>query len=147
MSERPTLGDPRREVTAKEVAIEFARQLEISGEASDADGYDAAFATDILWGSPYGASVTGYAELNALHHRLMAARVAPPSRFEVVTALSPAPGVVVTQIRRQAIDTEAFSEMAMYVLVERNGRWWLAAAQNTPVGTSPLQREAAVSEG
>jgi hypothetical protein len=24
-------------------------------------------------------------------------------------------------------------EMALYVLVRREGRWWIAAAQNTPV--------------
>lgn len=81
----------------------------------------------------------GYDELNAIHHRLMAAGVAPPSRFDVVAALAPTPGVVVTQIRRQATDTDGFSELAMYVLVERGGRWWLAAAQNTPVGESPLR--------
>ncbi|MEV0299047.1 nuclear transport factor 2 family protein [Nocardia sp. NPDC050710] len=118
------------------MATEFAEGLQRAG---DADEYDSAFAADILWGSPFGASLTGYAELNAIHHRLMAAKVAPPSRFEVVAALAPASGVVVTQIRRQAADGEGFSEMAMYVLVERDGRWWLAAAQNTPVGVSPLQ--------
>ncbi|WP_327111556.1 DUF4440 domain-containing protein [Nocardia sp. NBC_01730] len=142
MDVRPTLSDPEGGVRAHEVAAGFAAGLQRAG---DADGYDSDFAADVLWGSPFGASVAGYAELNALHHRLMAANVAPPSRFEVVAALTPAPGVVVTQIRRQAADTEGFSEMAMYVLVERGGRWWLAAAQNTPVGVSPLQREAAAS--
>ncbi|WP_051022435.1 DUF4440 domain-containing protein [Nocardia pneumoniae] len=137
MNARPTVSDPERAARAHQVATEFAEGLQ---RASDADGYDAAFAADILWGSPFGASVAGYAELNAIHHRLMAAKVAPPSRFEVVAALAPAPDVVVTQIRRQATDTDGFSEMAMYVLVERDGRWWLAAAQNTPVGVSPLQR-------
>ncbi|MEU2253882.1 DUF4440 domain-containing protein [Nocardia xishanensis] len=134
MNARPTVSDPERADRAHRVATEFAEGLQ---RASDADEYDSAFAADILWGSPFGASVTGFAELNAIHHRLMAAKVAPPSRFDVVAALAPAPGVVVTQIRRQAAGG-GFSEMAMYVLAERDGRWWLAAAQNTPVGVSPL---------
>jgi len=29
-----------------------------------------------------------------------------------------------------------FSEMALYTLVERDGRWWLAAAQNTPIASA-----------
>ena len=29
------------------------------------------------------------------------------------------------------------SEMAMYVLAERGGQWWLAAGQNTPVAERP----------
>jgi hypothetical protein len=30
-----------------------------------------------------------------------------------------------------------FSEMAMYVLVEREGKWWVAGGQNTVVGKQP----------
>ena len=63
----------------------------------------------------------------------MAQGAAPESRFEVVAASSPAPGVVACQIRRQAVEPGGFSEMALYLLVERDGRWWLAAAQNTPI--------------
>lgn len=139
MNTRPVLSDTERPASAQTVAADFATVLQRAGETRDADLYDSTFAADVLWGSPFGATVAGYAELNALHRRLMAANVAPPSRFEVVTALTPAPGVVVTQIRRRAADTGGFSEMALYVLVERAGRWWLAAAQNTPIGESPLQ--------
>ncbi|WP_199740607.1 hypothetical protein [Saccharopolyspora rhizosphaerae] len=67
----------------------------------------------------------------------MAAAVAPPSRFEVVHVLAPAPGVAIAHLRRQALDGTGFSEMALYTLVERHGRWWLAAAQNTPIATPP----------
>jgi hypothetical protein len=124
------LSDP---AGASSVAEAFAAQLQRGGEAADADQYDAWFADDIAWGSPFGATVSGLAELNAIHRRLMAEGAAPASRFEVVTALAPAPGVVLTHIRRQALDPDGFSEMALYALIHRDGRWWLAAAQNTPI--------------
>jgi len=90
----------------------------------------------VLWGSPYGATVRGYAALNAVHRSLMAAGAAPPSRYEVVQSLSPLPGVAIVHVRRDDLAAGSgggFSEMAMYVLVERDGQWWLAAGQNTPV--------------
>jgi len=127
----------------------LVEDLQQGGDTFDADRYDRSFAADVLWGSPYGATLTGYAPLNAIHHRLMDAardaldpdapsRGAPPSRFEVVAVQAPAPGVVVAQIRRRAVAEGAFSELALYVLVEREGSWWLAAAQNTPIGTPPV---------
>ncbi|WP_063007310.1 hypothetical protein [Nocardia kruczakiae] len=132
MTQRPTLDDPAGRSTAQRVAADFAAELQRAGETGDADLYDRSFAADVLWGSPFGATVVGYDRLNPIHHRLMAGQVAPASTFEVVAATTPAPGVVVAQIRRQAADPAGFSETAMYVLVERGGRWWLAAAQNTP---------------
>ncbi|MFG1922003.1 DUF4440 domain-containing protein [Cryptosporangium sp. NPDC048952] len=145
---RPTLHDPIAGATAEEVVRRFADELQKAGDTLDADLYDSSFADDVLWGSPYGATLAGYAPLNAIHHRLMdGARAAvspdappvgaPASRFEVIAVLAPAPGVIVTQIRRQAVAEGAFSEMALYVLVERDGAWWLAAAQNTPIRQPP----------
>jgi hypothetical protein len=34
-------------------------------------------------------------------------------------------------------DVAVFSEMALYVLVRREGHWWLAAGQNTPFQLKP----------
>jgi hypothetical protein len=158
---------PGRQDEARAVAEWFVGELQDGHDRNDADRYDASFAADILWGSPYGATVTGISELLPIHRRLKADRVAPPSRFELVHALAPAAGVVVTQIRRRALgssdestsgdestsdesssaggsgDSGGFSEMAMYVLVERDGRWWLAAGQNTPIGQPPGPRPGA----
>src|SRR5690242_2847226 len=120
MNIRPTLADPAGQQIADRVAADLAAELEQAGRAGDADGYDRRFAADILWGSPFGATVTGYPTLNAIHHRLMTTKVAPASHFEVVAAFSPAPGVVITQIRRRSADPAGFSEIAMYTLVERD---------------------------
>ncbi|MQY22211.1 DUF4440 domain-containing protein [Nocardia macrotermitis] len=138
MDTRPTLNDPTADATTQAVAAGLAAELQKAGETTDADRYDNSFAADVLWGTPFGALVIGHSQLNAIHRRMMrpGKLVAPASRFEVVVATSPAPGVIVTQIRRQALDPDAFSEVALYVLVERDGNWWLAAAQNTPIDES-----------
>ncbi|MGW5573161.1 nuclear transport factor 2 family protein [Nocardia thailandica] len=130
---RPRLSDPAGAATADTVARALAAELQDGGTRADADRYDSSFAADILWGTPFGATVHGYDTLNAIHHGLMAQGAAPESRFEVVASFTPSPGIVVCQIRRQAVDPGGFSEVALYVLAERDGRWWLAAAQNTPV--------------
>jgi hypothetical protein len=136
------LGSPPANAAARHVAAALAAQLRHGGDTLDADAYDAWFAADLLWGSPFGATLADFDQLNAIHRRLMnrpagTAPAAPASRFEVASALAPAPGVVVTQIRRQALAADGFSEMALYVLVERDGHWWLAAAQTTPIGAGP----------
>lgn len=139
ITQRVALDDPELRSTAERVAADLAAQLQRGGDAMDADVYDAWFADDILWGSPFGATLAGFAGLNAIHRRMMnrpaplTPSPAPASRFEVVSVLAPGPGIVVAQIRRQALAAGGFSEMALYVLVERAGRWWLAAAQNTPI--------------
>ncbi|MBL7260627.1 DUF4440 domain-containing protein [Paractinoplanes lichenicola] len=132
---RVALGDGAAQAAAEEVAAGLAAQLQRGGDALDADAYDAWFAADIVWGSPFGATLTGFDQLNAIHRRMMSGGMGraegPASRFEVVAVLAPAPGVVVAQIRRRALAEGGFSEVALYVLVERDGRWWVAAAQNT----------------
>ena len=114
--------------------------LQDGADRACADVYDRQFASDVLWGSPYGATVSGYEALNAAHRWLMAAGAARPSRYQVVQLISPLPGVAIAHVRRHDLsqDTDKrFSEMAMYVLVERGGQWWLAAGQNTPVAERP----------
>jgi hypothetical protein len=70
----------------------------------------------------------------------------PSSRYQIVHVSAPAPDVAIAQVRRVALDAygrpvpiddaAAFSEMALYVLVRRDGQW-LAAGQNTPIRPKP----------
>ena len=144
---RPTLGVERAE--AKEAIDAVARlveELQAGWDRHDADLSNRHFAANVMWGSPFGATVHGYEELHAIHVRLkQQGKGGLSSRFEVVRVLAPAPGVAVAQVRRVALDsegqpiapsdniTDSFSEMALYVLVRRGDIWWLAAGQNTPI--------------
>jgi PPOX class F420-dependent enzyme/OxyR family protein/uncharacterized protein (TIGR02246 family) len=108
----------------------------------DAETYNRHFAADVMWGSPYGATVDGYDALHAIHQRMHASKDHAQSRYEIVRVLAVAPDVAVAHVRRDALDElgepipshggePRFSEMALYVLVQRGGSWWLAAGHNT----------------
>ena len=132
----PILGSEERDPETREALAVLLNDLQNGWDEHDADITDQHHAADIVWGSPFGASVRGYDSLHPIHARLKARDTGGRrSRFEVVEAVAPTNDVVVAQIRRDAPadGDDAFSEMAMYVLVRRAGTWWLAAAQNTPI--------------
>ena len=149
--DRPELevsGQAARE--AADAAARLVDELQAGWDTRDADITNRHFAADILWGSPFGATVHGYEPLHAIHLRLkQQGRGGPASRFELVKVLSPAPGVALAQIRRTALGpdgqpvepssdlTGPFSEMVLYVLVRRGGTWWVAAGQNTAILPPP----------
>jgi uncharacterized protein (TIGR02246 family) len=150
-TQRPTLSaDPDRLRAAHDAVDEFVAGLQAGIDSADAETYNADFGDDVAWGSPYGATVVGYDALHSIHRQMFGRGVAatgPSSRYETVHVMAPAPDVAVAQVRRAALnadgepipvdDASAFSEMALYVLVRRDGKWWLAAGQNTPIRPKP----------
>jgi uncharacterized protein (TIGR02246 family) len=148
---RPALGgDAASTHDAHEAAAALVATLQAGWDEHDADLTDRYDAADLLWGSPFGATLRGYDELHAIHVRLKRQGAGgPSSRFEVVQVLAPAPDVALAHIRRTALDADGrplapssdltgpFSEMVLYVLARRDGQWWVAAGQNTPVRPPP----------
>src|SRR5213075_3068558 len=68
---RPTLG--AEEAEAREAIDAVARlveELQAGWDQHDADLSNRHFAADIMWGSPFGATIHGYEELHAIHVRL-----------------------------------------------------------------------------
>jgi PPOX class F420-dependent enzyme/OxyR family protein/uncharacterized protein (TIGR02246 family) len=142
---RPAIGltgaaaERGREAVQRQV-----QELQDGLSDSDAETYNRHFADDVMWGSPYGATVADYDTLHAIHARMHASPDRSRSRYEIVRVLTPAPDLALAQVRRDELDNDGhpipshaadarFSEMALYVLVRRNGMWWLAAGQNTKI--------------
>jgi PPOX class F420-dependent enzyme/OxyR family protein/uncharacterized protein (TIGR02246 family) len=146
---RPTL-DSDATPEAIDAVSHFVEELQAGWDQHDADVSNRHFARDLMWGSPFGATVDGYDQLHAIHVRLkQQGRGGDSSRYEIVRVLAPTPDVAIAHVRRVALDpdgrplepntdtTGSFSEMALYVLVRRGQTWWLAAGQNTPVRPPP----------
>lgn len=130
-----------------DVAVQtFVAGLQAGYDQRDAEVLNRQFAADVIWGSPYGALIDGYDQLHPIHVRFQQQpRKGPAFRYQVRRVLAVHEDVVIAHIARLALGPEGeplppssdpdqpFSEMAMYVLVRRDGQWWLAAGQNTPM--------------
>jgi uncharacterized protein (TIGR02246 family) len=144
---RPSLDtDGSAARPAHDAVTRLVGELQEGLDQHDAETYNRYFADDVMWGSPFGATVYGYEQLHAIHTSLLQRGVGgPTSRYEIVRILAPTPDVAIAHVRRVALDaeghplglasdvTDAFSEMALYVLIRRERTWWLVAGQNTPV--------------
>lgn len=144
MTARPNVGIASTEAAA--AAETFRAGLQAGHDQRDADILNHQFSADVVWGSPYGALIDGYDHLHPIHVRFQqGAGEQPQFRYEVRHVLGLGDEVVVAHIARVALDSDGeplppssdpaqpFSEMAMYVLVRRDGQWWLAAGQHTPM--------------
>lgn len=141
-NERPVLADG----DAAEAVDGFVADLQTAIDASDADRFNGAFAADVLWGGPFGAVVDGYDDVHAIHVGMFAGGATAGdggSRYEVEHARRVADDVALAYVRRIARAAHGgedvqpgrpagFDELALFVLVRRDDRWWLAAGLHTP---------------
>lgn len=137
-SQRPVLSLP----LSSSPIVEFVQRLQQAIDGGDADLFNSQFAEDVLWGSPFGAVAEGYPQIHAIHERMFASvvPVKGASRYHVEHVRFVSAEVAVAYVRRLSAKSEApdrdkpgsFDELAMLVLVERAGSWWLAAAQHVP---------------
>jgi uncharacterized protein (TIGR02246 family) len=135
MTNYPMLSTPTRLSEASSAVEELVGELQRGIDERDADIYNPSFAGDVIWGGPYGATVRGYDDLHEIHQRLHADGVAGQSRYEIVQVTAPQRDLAIADVRRRPLEDgdDDFAEMALYVLVRAQQRWWLVAGQNTVV--------------
>jgi hypothetical protein len=82
-SPRPALSNnPDWARAARDAVDEFVAELQEGIDTGDARIYNAHFSDDVMWGSPYGATV-GFATLHSIHRQMFERGVAvtgPSSR-------------------------------------------------------------------
>src|SRR5580692_8849377 len=57
---RPELDDPAARAAAASAVNEFVAGLQDGIDGGSSDVYDRQFASDVLWGNPYGGTLSGY---------------------------------------------------------------------------------------
>ena len=138
-SQRPTLSLDRE----SDSVDAFVKELQNAMDTGNASHFNRHFAQDVLWGSPFGAVAVGFDQIHAIHSRMFASvvPVKGAARYIVEHARFPTDDVAIAYVRRVSLQPSeppspgrpgAFDELALLVLVRRDGEWWLAAAQHVP---------------
>jgi uncharacterized protein (TIGR02246 family) len=140
----PELKRPSLDLKRNREPIDiFVGGLQRAIDAGDADRFNQQFAEDVLWGSPFGAVAVGYDQIHAIHTRMFASILPSKgaSQYSVEHIRFPLEDVALAYVRRTskhsavAPDQQqpgSFDELALFVLVRRDGDWWLAAGQHVP---------------
>jgi uncharacterized protein (TIGR02246 family) len=125
---------------ASEPVEAFVAGLQAALATADADEFNDSFAQDVVWGSPFGAVVSGYNDIHAIHSVMIPAQTGG-SRYDIEHARRVNEEVAFAYVRRVSVDphsdeapgrSDSFDELALFVLVRRENRWWLAAGLHTP---------------
>jgi uncharacterized protein (TIGR02246 family) len=122
---------------------DFISELQKAIDTGDADLFNKQFASDVLWGSPFGAIANGYEQIHSIHSQMFASIVPVKSaaKFEIEHVRFLSENVAFTYVRKisqipkisnQETKPGSFDELALFILVKQSGQWWLAAAQHVP---------------
>ena len=121
------------------------RILECAVNTSNGDLFDSVLSEDVIWGSPKGQIVLSLDRLNPIHRRLAAnsRQYGHSSRFTLEALGLIGQDMACASVRRTGLNERGLplrpsegsivQELALYVLVRRDDRWWIVSAQNTPV--------------
>ena len=138
-SKRPNIAQSYDTAPIEKFIAEWQEAI----DTGSADLFNKQFAADVLWGSPFAAIASGYEQIHAIHEKMFSS-VTPSKGAAKYTAEHirfVSEDVAIAYVRRiaeqqkqgnESVKPGSFDELAMLVLVKKNGEWWLAAAQHVP---------------
>lgn len=135
METRPTALPGPADDTDTERIREVFSELEAAFAAQDAAAFDARFTADIVFTAVDGRRFHGWEPIHAYHkERLENHAGGIRTWYEVESVGFPAPGVAVAAVRQPVVTpVDERANVGTWVLVKRDGRWWVCAIQNTGV--------------
>jgi uncharacterized protein (TIGR02246 family) len=121
-------------ITQVVAVLEHAQQNELPDE------FVGLFRPDAIWTTAHGRRLTGRDEISAFTHRVLpGAMKESTATYKVVHVLFIRPDVAAVKVRQRAVtlDGEPIAGenegSPLYVMAKEDGRWRLAAGQNTVV--------------
>lgn len=135
MTERPeTQQAPSDEDDVRRIKELFA-ELETAFAEQDAATFDARFTADIVFTAVNGTRFTNWDELHAYHReRLTGHADGITTWYEIERVTFPTPDVAVVSFRQPiVVGDHRRANVGTWVLVKRDGQWWVSAGQNTGV--------------
>ncbi|WP_459547826.1 YybH family protein [Nocardia sp. X0981] len=135
MSERPSAFSAVTEETDTEQFQELITGIVEGFNRKDAEVLDARFAADAVLVAPDGRMVRGWEDLFAYHtERLADAVVDWSTAMSILSVNKLGSDVAVVHVRQDTTTSDrAFGNHGTIVMVERDGKWWIAAFHNTTV--------------
>ena len=137
MTPRPTSQDiPVRQQDVREIETLFT-ELISAFDAHDAVAFDSRFTEDILFTAVNGVRFTNWADLHTYHReRLTHHAEGIETWYEIEQITFPAPDIAIAAVRQpMRIATGTRENVGTWVLVRKDGRWWVCAIQNTGVAS------------
>lgn len=134
----PTVTD---DTTADRTAIEqVVADLQHAQQHELPDAFMALLAPDAVWTTAHGHRLTGWEQINAFTRRVLPGAMATSTAeysVEHVTFLRPDVAVVNVRQRPVTLDGAPLHDVPegrpVYVMTREEGRWRIAAGQNTQV--------------
>jgi uncharacterized protein (TIGR02246 family) len=139
MATTQTSSEQTREAEIEAIK-EVVAALEHSQQNELPDEFVGLFRPDAIWTTAHGKRLTGRDEISAFTHQVLpGAMKESTATYEVVHVLFIRPDVAAVKVRQRAVTLdgrpiEGESEGSpLYVMAKEDGRWRLAAGQNTLV--------------